>query len=247
MVPPDFGLHPVREAKPRRRGACMDLRVNDVAKLLGESEETIYRWAREGTLPAQRLHEQYCFNRVQLQEWASTHGRRLPPGLFAPPRAAVRTSLRTALERGGIYYGVGGTRRDEVLAAVARLVAAPAAVDVALLEELLVSRERMASTGIGEGIAIPHTRDPLIVHIDEPILMLCFLASPVDFHSIDGKPVNVLFTLLSPAVQRHLHALSRLAFMLHDPLLRELLRVAAPAPAILDRVQILESGAADRP
>jgi PTS system nitrogen regulatory IIA component len=142
---------------------------------------------------------------------------------------------------------VGGSGRDEVLAAVARLPGVPAAVDVALLEQLLVSRERMASTGIGEGIAIPHTRDPLIVHIDEPILMLCFLASPVDFHAIDGKPVNVLFTLLSPAVQTHLHALSRLAFMLHDAELRELLRITAPALAILERVKSLESGGADRP
>jgi PTS system nitrogen regulatory IIA component len=225
----------------------MDLRVNDVARLLGESEETVYQWARDGSLPAYRVHEQYCFNRVHLQEWAAAHGRRLPPSLFAPARPQTRTSLRAALERGGIHYNVGGSGRDEVLAAVARLPGVPAAVDVALLEQLLVSRERMASTGIGEGIAIPHTRDPLIVHIDEPILMLCFLASPVDFHAIDGKPVNVLFTLLSPAVQTHLHALSRLAFMLHDAELRELLRITAPALAILERVKSLESGGADRP
>jgi nitrogen PTS system EIIA component len=77
--------------------------------------------------------------------------------------------------------------------------------------------------------------------------MLCFLASPVDFHAIDGKPVRVLFTLLSPSVQRHLHALSRLAFMLHDPGLRELLRTEAPAQRILDRVKSLEGGGADRP
>lgn len=223
----------------------MDLRVNDVARLLGESEETVYQWARDGSLPAYRVHEQYCFNRVHLQEWAATHGRRLTPSLF--PARAERTSLRGALVRGGIHYDVGGSGRDEVLAAVARLPGVPASVDVTLLEQLLVNRERMASTGIGEGIAIPHTRDPLIVHIDEPILMLCFLASPVDFHAIDGKPVDVLFTLLSPAVQTHLHALSRLAFILHDPTLRELLRTRAPAKAILERVQGLESGGADRP
>jgi PTS system nitrogen regulatory IIA component len=225
----------------------MDLRVNDVARLLGESEETVYRWAREGALPAHRVHEQYCFNRVELQEWASAKGRRLPPELFAPVRTAERSGLWAALERGGIYYGIGGSRRDEVLAAVARLPGVPASVDVALLEELLVSRERMASTGIGEGIAVPHTRDPLIVHVDDPILMLCFLAAPVDFHAIDGKPVRVLFTLLSPAVQTHLHALSRLAFMLHDPALRELLRIEAPASAILGRLAVLESGAVNRP
>ena len=52
----------------------MDLRVRDVAKLLNVSEQTVYRWVRERSLPAHRVGEQYRFNRVELQEWAATHG-----------------------------------------------------------------------------------------------------------------------------------------------------------------------------
>lgn len=209
----------------------MDLRASDVAALLGETEETIYRWAREGALPAYRVHEQYCFNRIELQEWATAHGRRLAPTIFAP--VAGTPSLRTALERGGIHYDLGGRSREEVLDAAARLPGVPDRVDRAQLKELLIGRERLASTGIGEGIAIPHTRDPLVVHIDDAILLLCFLARPVDFHALDGQPVRILFMLLSPTVKQHLQMLSRLAFALHDPLLRRLLHAKAPPEAIL--------------
>ena len=221
----------------------MDLRVSDVARLLGESEETIYRMAREGEMPAHRVHEQYCFNRVELQEWAATRGRRLPPELYGDVAARARTGLRGALERGGITYRLPGTRREEVLAAVARLPGLPASIDRALLEELLLGREQLASTGIGGGIAIPHPREPLVARIDEPIVLLTFLAQPVDFHAIDGEPVRVLFTLLSPTVKLHLQVLSRLAFALHDQPLGELLRSEAPADAILARVAALDARA----
>jgi nitrogen PTS system EIIA component len=225
----------------------MDLRATDVARLLGETEDTVHRWARDGTLPAHRVHEQYCFNRVELQEWATARGRCLSPQLFAYPGNGSLPSVRAAIERGGVYYQVPGKTRGEVLATVACLPGIPNTVDRALLQELLFRRERQGSSAIGEGIAIPHTRDPFIVHIEEPVLLLCFLASPVNFHAADGKPVQVLFTLLSPAVQRHLQLLSRLAFLLHDGPLREMLQTQACAETILTRIRGLEGGATTGP
>lgn len=222
----------------------MDLRIGNVARLLGETDDTIYRWAREGTLPAHRVYEQYSFNSVELQEWATAHRRRLSPQMFlgnAGSDINDRATLRPALERGGIYHGVPGGQRDQVLAAVADLPGIPGQVNPALLEQLLITRESLASTGIGEGIAIPHPRDPVVVHTDEPIMLLCFLSQPVDFHAIDGQPVEVLFALLSPTVPKHLQMLSRLAFVLHDPALRELLRAKAQAAAILACIDTAEA------
>ena len=66
----------------------------------------------------------------------------------------------------------------------------------------------------------------------------------MDFCAADGKPVQVLFTLLSPSVQRHLQVLSELAFLLHDVSLRGMLREQAQANAILGRVRELEGGMA---
>jgi nitrogen PTS system EIIA component len=224
----------------------MDLRVSDVARLLGEAEDTIYHWAREGSLPAHRVHEQYRFNRVELQEWATAHGRCLPAQLFAGVGSEL-PSLRAALDRGGIHYNIAGTLREEVLSEVAKLPGVPTGVDRSLLHQLLVGRERTSSSAIGNGMAIPHTRDPLVVRVPEPVLLLCFLASPVDFHAIDGQPVQVLFTLLSPSVPKHLQVLSRLGALLHDELFRALLLRAAPPEAIVARLEALEAPAPGAP
>lgn len=222
----------------------MDLRVRDVAKLLNVSEKTVYRWAREGSLPAHRVGEQYRFNRVELQEWAATHGHGVSPELFAAADSATAApSLAAALERGGVYPAVPGERREHVLAAVAELPGVPPNVNRRLLGQLLIGREALASTGVGDGIAIPHPRDPLVVGVEEPYVLLCFLERPVDFGAMDGMPVRVLFTLLAPSVRQHLQMLAKLAFALHDPVLRGLLNDAAPGSAILERVRTLESAA----
>jgi PTS system nitrogen regulatory IIA component len=209
--------------------------------LLNVSEPTVYRWVRNGSLPAHRVHDQYMFNRVELQEWAALHEHRVSPELLAPNGSAEELpSLRAAMERGGIFYEIPGERREEVLKAVAQLPGIPAKVDRDLLYQLLVAREALASTGVGNGIAIPHPRDPVVVHADEPRVLLCFLKRPVDFHALDGQPVRVLFVLLSPSVRRHLQMFAKLAFALHDETLKKLLRSAGPRDAILDRVRVVE-------
>jgi nitrogen PTS system EIIA component len=219
----------------------LDLRVRDVARLLKVSEQTVYRWVRDGSLPAHRVHDQYMFNRVELQEWAALHKHRVSPELLAPNGSAEELpSLHAAMERGGIFYEIPGERREEVLEAITQLPGIPARVDRRLLYQLLVAREALASTGVGNGIAIPHPRDPVVVHTDEPLVLLCFLKQPVDFHALDGQPVRVLFVLLSPSVRMHLQMFARLAFALHDETLKELLRSAAPREAILDRVRVIE-------
>jgi nitrogen PTS system EIIA component len=224
----------------------MELRVRDVAKLLNVSEPTIYRWVRERALPAQRVGDQYRFNRVELQEWAALHGHPVSPELFAGAPSAG-PDLAAALERGGVYTAVPGATPEHVLAAVAHLPGVPATVDRAMLTELLVGRERLASTAVGDGIAIPHPRDPLIVRVDAPRVLLCFLAQPVDFGAVDGRPVRVLFALLAPSVRQHLQTLAKLAFVLHDGTLRALLDGAAPATAIVQRIRALETGTAHVP
>lgn len=220
----------------------MDLSVREVARLLGVTEKTVYRWLRQKAIPARRLHDQPRFNRVELQEWAAAHGLRLPPEPTRPgaPSGAV-SSLREAVERGGIHFNVAGTTPGEVLDAITRLPGIPDGLNRSLLCELLVGREALTSTGIGGGIAIPHPRDPLVVHVRAPVVLVSFLERPVDFHAIDGMPVRVLFTLLSPSVRAHLDLLSRLSYALHDRSLNKLLQKPGTPEALLDALDSIES------
>jgi PTS system nitrogen regulatory IIA component len=98
----------------------------------------------------------------------------------------------------------------------------------------------MGSTGIGAGIAIPHVRNPVVLHVERPFVTLCLLRHPVDFDAPDGVPVHALFLVISLTVPAHLRMLAQLGFVLRDETLRELLRAAAPAEAILDRVEYVE-------
>lgn len=215
----------------------MDLSVREVARLLEVSEGTIYRWIRSGTLPAHRLEDQYRLNRVELQEWVAVRKMRVSPELFATDvNGSNAADLRAALLCGGVYYQVPGETREEVLAAAAGLPGIPATVDRELVASLLLRREALSSTGLGDGIAIPHPRNPLILGLSDPRVLLCFLANPVDFKAIDGRAVHVLFVLLSPTVRTHLQLLAKIAFAVHDSAFQELLRLHAPQEAILERV-----------
>jgi PTS system nitrogen regulatory IIA component len=81
---------------------------------------------------------------------------------------------------------------------------------------VLLSRENVCSTAMGGGVAIPHPRNPIVLHVVQPSITLCFLEHPVEFGAMDGQPVQALFTLVSPMVRHHLQLLSRLSFALHD-------------------------------
>ena len=100
--------------------------------------------------------------------------------------------------------------------------------------ESLFARERLGSTGLGQGIAIPHGR---IKGLKEAQGALLRLANPVPFDSPDGQPVGLAFVLLVPekATEKHLQILSELAQMFSDKALREAL-ARAPDGAALHRL-----------
>lgn len=95
----------------------------------------------------------------------------------------------------------------------------------------LFARERLGSTGLGEGIAIPHGR---IKGLKDAVAALVRLAEPVPFDAPDGKPVTLLLFLLVPeqATQQHLEILSEVAEMLSDRGMRETLMTAGEAQGI---------------
>jgi PTS system nitrogen regulatory IIA component len=219
------------------------LTVRDAAEILGVSEKTIYRWIQAGTLPAYKINEQYRFNRAELLEWATSQRINVSPQIFQEPESetAALPSVAVALRRGGIHYRVSGKTRDGTLRAVVDLLPLPDAVDREFLLNVLLAREALGSTGIGDGIAIPHVRNPIVLHVEEPIVSLCFLEEPVDFQAIDNVPVHILFTLVTPTVRTHLHLLSRLAHLLRNPEFREAVKRESSREAIFDLAAQIEA------
>ncbi len=197
----------------------MQLTVRDVAGLLNVSEKTVYRWIEERSLPGYRLSGQYRFNRAELLEWATANKVNVSPSIFEEPETQFfrLPDLVEAVQAGGVFYRLSGTDKESALRSVVETLRLPEEVDRHFLLQVLLAREQLESTGIGEGIAIPHVRNPIVLHVAKPTITLCFLEKPVEFAAIDGKPVHALFTVISPTVKAHLHLLSRLAFALRDP------------------------------
>lgn len=218
----------------------MNLCVRDVAGLLGVSEKTVYRWIAQNRLPTHRVSDQHRFNRAEVLEWATAQRIPLSPKILEEPGDAVIPSLADALRAGGIHYRICGTDKASVLRSVVDVMPLAEEVDREFLLQVLLARESVGSTGIGDGIAIPHVRNPVVFHITRPMLALCFLENPIDFQSIDSKPVHTLFTIVSPTIKAHLSLLSRLTYGLRDSAFAEGVRKHASREEIIRAADALE-------
>lgn len=220
----------------------MQITVRQAATYLGVNESTLRRWIRERDLPVHRVNERLHLNAIEVWEWAVEHGVPASRSLLEEARRSPEEvpPLSTLLEIGGVHRDVAGEDKSAVLAAIVERLPLSPEVDRDFLLTVLDAREAMGSTGIGDGIAIPHVRNPILLHVDQPFVSLCLLQKPVEFGAIDGKPVHALFLVVSPSVPAHLRILAQLGFILRDADMRRLLARRAPTPEILRRVRELE-------
>jgi nitrogen PTS system EIIA component len=220
----------------------MQLSVRDAAHLLHVSENTVYRWIYKGDLPHHRVNEQYRFNRVELLQWATENGLKVAVDIFQEPENGNGAPLKLseALLNGGIFYHLSGNDKKSVLEAIVETMPLPHEVDREFLLHVMLAREELGSTGIGDGIAIPHARNPIVLHVKKPSVSLCFLEKPIDFQALDGKPVSILFTLLSPSVRAHLNLLAKLSYALRDEKLLAVLKASGSGDEIFAEIRRIE-------
>jgi PTS system nitrogen regulatory IIA component len=123
------------------------------------------------------------------------------------------------------------TGKKSLLAELAHRAAGLYGVEERRLFDLLVERERLGSTGIGGGIAIPHGRMPSLAC---PHGLFARVSAPVDFDAIDERPVDIVFLLIAPegAGDDHLKALARVSRLLRDHALVDKLRATESADAL---------------
>jgi nitrogen PTS system EIIA component len=220
----------------------MKLTVRDVARLFTVSEKTIYRWLDQKSLPGYKINNQYHFKHNELLKWAAAKQIKISSGLSTETdfTGVYLENLSEAIQTGGIYYQVRGKDKNSALHSAVELMQLPTEIDKELLYKVLLEREEIASTGIGDGIAIPHVRNPIIFHVPRLTVSLSFLEEPIDFQSIDNQPVFCLFTIVSPSVRSHLHLLSRLSFALQDKHLKKAIKTQSPREDILSQIGRIE-------
>lgn len=224
----------------------MQLTVRQAAAYFGVDDQTVRKWIADRDLPVHPANERLHLNAIEVWEWAIARGvpvsRRLLDDARRTPEHAP--PLSELLDRGGIHLtAAAGGEKADVLAGVVAHLPLPPEVDRNFLLTVLEAREAMGSTGIGDGIAIPHVRNPILLHVKRPFVSLFLLDRPVDFEAVDGKPVHALFVVVATSVPVHLRVLAHLGHALRDPTLRRLLADRASADHIMERIRALEQPA----
>jgi PTS system nitrogen regulatory IIA component len=129
-----------------------------------------------------------------------------------------------------VAVGIDAATKRELFSSVADLFAASGGISHGVVVDALAAREKLGSTGLGQGIAIPHGR---IKGLKDARGAFVRLAQPIPFDAPDGRPVNQVFVLLVPeqATEQHLELLSELAQMFSERAFRERLAAAPDAAA----------------
>ncbi|MGU3496827.1 PTS IIA-like nitrogen regulatory protein PtsN [Xanthobacteraceae bacterium A53D] len=131
--------------------------------------------------------------------------------------------LADLLARDAVFPALRASSKKQALQELAQHAATLLDRDPREIFETLLQRERLGSTGVGNGIAIPHGKLP---NLDRLFGAFARLEKPIDFESLDGEPVDLIFLLLAPeaAGADHLKSLARVARMLRDPAVADRLR-----------------------
>ncbi|MEQ9527742.1 MAG: PTS IIA-like nitrogen regulatory protein PtsN [Parvibaculaceae bacterium] len=141
--------------------------------------------------------------------------------------------IEDIIKERSVVASLKATSKKQALTELASLAAERTGLPEREIFDVLLERERLGTTGVGSGIAIPHGKLPGLDGI-----FGCFarLEEPVDFDSVDGQPVDLVFLLLAPetAGADHLKALARISRLLRNAASCEKLRGAATTEALDD-------------
>jgi PTS system fructose-specific IIC component len=132
-----------------------------------------------------------------------------------------------------IVLDLGGDKESAIRTLVNRVATAQPGMDPARVHATIMKREKLASTGLGEGIAMPHGR---CEGLSRPYAALGRSKAGVPFDSMDGKPANLVFLILTPVHDEgaHIHILSKISNLLGSDYLREQLMNAEKPEEVID-------------
>lgn len=146
---------------------------------------------------------------------------------------ATNRSISQLLNHNLIYLGLQGETKEDVLLGITGLLKDDSRVNnFELMQQAVLDRERIMSTGVGKGIALPHAKTPAVNDIT---LAFATTANPIVYNAVDNIPVRILFLILSAENEKttHIKLLSRISrLMNNDSLANELLKAKSSSDII---------------
>ncbi len=188
----------------------MQLTVSEAVNFLKIPEGTIKRWIRQGTIPCVYHGGKYLFDLETLRTWAKSKGLRINSdqvSVLQTENFKKDSDVIASIRLGKIYHDLDLQTKEDAFQTIqefsGKLI--PPSLQIATL---LQERERIASTSIGNGIAIPHLPRPL-TQLEQPIISIFFPKQPITEEQ--HPPIFVFFILISTTLHNHLNLLLQLS------------------------------------
>lgn len=231
----------------------MDLRIKDVAELLNVSEMTVHRWIGDSLIPVYKINGQYRFSRPEIESWVMSHKLKNKSGVSpfsieAPPHTFNETkmtagsqkfSLFRAIHKGQVLSSISGINKEEVIRTCTKVLEETQNIDSEMLADMLIDRERLQSTALNYGIAVPHTRD-FVLSLTHDVVVFAFLDQPISYGALDGEPVHTLIFLFACNDKRHLHLLAKIAHLSSQQEMRIFLKSKPSKESLLELIEAWE-------
>lgn len=218
----------------------MDLDSTDVAKLLNITSGTLMEWVDADKIPYYRINGHLRFNREEIENWMLSNSIDETYQPDNTPRGRDQYSLFRALHKGSIITDVKGNDKAAIICNAMQHMAQSLELDTQVISEMLLDRERLMSTALGDGIAVPHTRDFLLEKAYD-VVTVVFPENPIEYDALDGKPVYALFFLFACKDTSHLNLLAKIAHFCNQKYMQEFLKGKPSKDALLQQVKEWEA------
>ncbi len=152
----------------------------------------------------------------------------------------MNVNLKKLLQKGGVFMDVEGSTPEEIYKNVSEKIDLPKSISKETVYNALCAREKIMSTAIGNGIALPHASAPVIKEEDEQRIIVAYLKNPLDMKAPDERSVYVMFIILTQNRQIHLEILSSLVEVFGKIQFRKLLESKASLEQILDALDEID-------
>jgi PTS system nitrogen regulatory IIA component len=148
------------------------------------------------------------------------------------------SDLSSLISKGGVFT-VEGSSTTEIYEKVCKLIKFPESITSDAVFNALCAREKIMSTAVGNGIALPHASVPIIKEEEEQRVCVVYLKEPLDMNAPDEMKVHTMFVILTQNRQTHLQVLSRLVSLLRDTSFLKLLENQANGVDLIEKIREL--------
>lgn len=198
----------------------MILTLKELAEHLKLNDRTILRMLKTGQITGAKVGGQWRFNGSQIDR-IFFPGKPLGEDdvpLSELTRSPFEIPISRLVDEKRIFLDMKATNAEEAITELTPSQLFNSLVlDITDLREKFIAREKLLSTGVGNGIAVPHPRDPISTLRASGAIILGRSANGVDFNAADGQPVHYFFLICSQTIELHLLLVGKIANLIRNP------------------------------